>query len=64
MLLQEEIDRFVDELRPAQVAMDLMNTLPGVITYIKNVSGVYMFVNRAFCRNLAIECGKHCRENR
>lgn len=54
MLLQEEIDRFVDELRPAQVAMDLMNTLPGVITYIKNVSGVYMFVNRAFAETLQL----------
>lgn len=49
------LDEFLDQLKPGQVSTMLMDMLPDTITYIKDVNGVYLHVNRAFTETLNME---------
>ncbi len=46
------LSSFFDDLVPGQVSCFLMDTLPDIIMFVKNRSGVYQHVNRAFTETL------------
>ncbi|MBM1137307.1 AraC family transcriptional regulator [Verrucomicrobiaceae bacterium 5K15] len=43
---------FFDQLHPGQISTVLMDLLPDIITYIKDLDGRYVHVNRAFAETL------------
>ncbi len=46
--ITEEAKSFIAQLPPGQIALGLFQELPGVIFWIKDMEGRFVFVNRAF----------------
>jgi len=46
------LDAFLKQMKPGQISTILMDMLPDIITCIKDVAGVYVYVNRAFAETL------------
>ena len=55
MASTNDLSKFLDQLKPGQVSTMLMDMLPDTITYIKDVSGAYLHVNRAFTETMRME---------
>ena len=48
------IEGFMSSLLPGQIATALFQALPGVIFWMKDLHGRFMFVNNAFCYEVAM----------
>lgn len=44
----KEINEFISQLTPGQLALGLFQELPGVIFWVKDMEGRFVFVNQAF----------------
>lgn len=49
-----DFDGFIEDLLPGQVATALFQALPGVIFWMKDSEGRFVFVNKAFCYEVAM----------
>lgn len=49
-----DIESFMASLLPGQIAPALFQALPGIIFWLKDAEGRLMFVNQAFCSELAM----------
>lgn len=49
-----DVEGFMSSLLPGQIAPALFQALPGVIFWMKDAQGRFMFVNQAFCSELAM----------
>lgn len=52
--LNEKLDLFTSRLKPGQIAMALFQALPDVIFWVKDKDGRFVYVNKAFCHDVAV----------
>ncbi|BDS08695.1 AraC family transcriptional regulator [Oceaniferula spumae] len=52
MQSSNSLDTFLAQMKPGQISTILMDMLPEIITCIKDINGVYIYVNRAFAETL------------
>lgn len=48
-----QLHRFMARLRPGQIAIALFQALPDVLFWIKDKSGRFVYVNKAYCNDVA-----------
>lgn len=54
-LADDHLDAFTRRLVPGQIATALFQALPDVIFWIKDAEGRFVYVNKAFCHDVAVE---------
>jgi PAS domain S-box-containing protein len=55
MLVDSYLSEFSEQLKPGQISVALFQALPDVIFWIKDKDGRFIYVNKAFCHDVAVK---------